>query len=316
MIVSRIAQESGVSALYIEGLILTASRRYKSYNIPKRTGGIRKIDHPAREIKFLQHWLLRHLLMNLPVHSSATAYREGSSILNNANAHSRQNYLLKLDFTNFFPSIKSEDVVSVINEHRNVPGLVDLSDHDIGLVSKIVCKDGALTIGAPTSPLLSNAVMFGFDAAIASYCANVGAVYTRYADDIAVSTNVPDVLSGVLGFIRGLVSERSCPSLILNEDKTLFTSRKRRKVVTGLFLTPDGKVSIGREKKRKVKYMIHRWTQKALSEGDISYLRGYLAFCRAVEPRFVTSLERKYGVETVLEIERSDLIARKGLGPI
>jgi RNA-directed DNA polymerase len=84
-------------------------KRYKVYQIPKRSGGQRTICHPSRELKALQYVFLREILADLPVHEAATAYRRGSSIKENASRHLSSRIILKLDFENFFPSIKVAD---------------------------------------------------------------------------------------------------------------------------------------------------------------------------------------------------------------
>lgn len=88
-------------------LIATASSRYKVHYIEKRSGrGRRLIAQPTREIKFLQRMLVKHELGALPIHEAAMAYRAGLSIADHARPHAGGRYLLKLDFKDFFPSIK------------------------------------------------------------------------------------------------------------------------------------------------------------------------------------------------------------------
>ena len=66
------------------------------------------IHHPARELKTLQRWLLRRVISDFPVHSAAVAYRNGVTIWDNALAHVRNHFLLRMDLTDFFPSITFE----------------------------------------------------------------------------------------------------------------------------------------------------------------------------------------------------------------
>ena len=87
----------------------TSPHRYKVYTIPKRNGkGIRTIAHPSKELKYIQRILFKVLRKLLPVHQSAMAYKKGVGIKDNAAAHVRNSYLLKMDFNNFFPSITPE----------------------------------------------------------------------------------------------------------------------------------------------------------------------------------------------------------------
>ena len=107
MIMERMARELSLPANHVARLVKTASYQYKEYSIAKRGGGIRTIFHPSRRLKALQKWLLANVVTPWPVHNSATAYRTGRSILDNANAHVKTRFLLRMDMQEFFPSLTS-----------------------------------------------------------------------------------------------------------------------------------------------------------------------------------------------------------------
>src|SRR6478752_4145703 len=92
-------------------LIRSAPYRYKVYRIPKRAPGqFRTIAQPAREVKALQYWVIKNVLDKFAIHPSATAYRQHVSIAHNAKPHVRGRFLLKMDFRDFFPSLKAADL--------------------------------------------------------------------------------------------------------------------------------------------------------------------------------------------------------------
>jgi RNA-directed DNA polymerase len=64
-------------------------------------------------------------------------------------------------------------------------------------------------------------------------------------------------------------------------------------MVTGLILTATGEVSLGRERKRKVRALVDQF--ESLSSAERAWLKGTLAFCRDIEPGFVDRLVIKYG---------------------
>jgi RNA-directed DNA polymerase len=294
MILERIAPETGLNSAYIALVARTATHRYKTYQIPKATGGLRTIDHPARELKLLQLWLVNNLFSQLPVHEDAYAYRKGRNILAHASVHAAQNYLLKVDFRDFFPSITGLDVFRVLETNASIIS-PPLNIDDYGLVRSLVCRRDRLTIGAPSSPALSNAVMFEFDTYWAERCRSDQVIYSRYADDLYFSANRPNILSILLTELRTDLQRRESPRLIVNETKTAFTSRKRRCLVTGLVLTSDRRVSLGRAAKRKIKSLIFQHGRgNSDSEGATS-LRGLISYVRSVDPRFIATLQRKFG---------------------
>ncbi len=94
----------------LEYVIRSAPKRYKVYRIKKRGGaGERTIAQPAVEVKYLQYWVMTNVLRQFPIHDAATAYRSGAGIIQNAGRHARNRFLLKLDFRNFFNSLRSVD---------------------------------------------------------------------------------------------------------------------------------------------------------------------------------------------------------------
>ena len=145
MILERLSTETGVDIEEIRVIMRSASHRYKTYTIPKRSGGRREISQPTPAVKFIQRWLCRNVFSRFPIHGAAQAYKEGANIAANARIHVEQNYLLKVDFENFFPSIKGDDVRSLVNGRREIfdPAL---TNETIELIVRAVCKDGALTM--------------------------------------------------------------------------------------------------------------------------------------------------------------------------
>src|SRR6267378_3835926 len=106
MIIDQISSRLALPASYLLKVASSASHRYKEYQIPKKTRGMRTIHHPARELKLIQRWLVRNTLVSLPVHPAATAYEKNSTIRRNAELHMTNNYLLRIDFQDFFPTLR------------------------------------------------------------------------------------------------------------------------------------------------------------------------------------------------------------------
>jgi hypothetical protein len=299
MLAEAIAHETGLAPSVIEQLARSASHFYKVYAIDKRHGDQKRIiQQPSRALKFLQRWIVANVIQDVPVHSAAAAYVTGSSVKKHAEKHVKNNYLLRLDFHQFFPSIKGSDIRRHLVKNR--PYLHFVEDTDIELLVAAVTRSGGLVIGAPSSPALSNQIMFQFDDLLHSWCTDSTVTYTRYADDLYFSTRTPDVLRLAQEKVVELLGSIEYPKLSLNDDKTVHTSRKKKRLVTGLSLSSDGKVSLGREKKRKIRSMIHKHKVVAgLESKERAYLAGYLAYAHSVEPQFIASLERKYGSETM-----------------
>jgi retron-type reverse transcriptase len=285
-------------------LFQRAPHSYKVYTIPKRSGGQRTIAQPAKETKFIQRWLIQNIFSQLPVHECASAYKVGASIKKNANAHKKNSYVTKLDFKDFFPSIKSDDLVKHISKHLGS----SLGAQDIQDIARISCirllgrSDLCLSVGAPSSPVLSNTIMYGFDSEVSAWCAESGITYTRYADDLTFSTSTKGISSDIEPFVKGIAQKLTYPSLSLNNKKTTHLSKKHQRRITGIIINNEGNLSLGRNRKREISALIHKYSLGMLPEPEMFRLQGLLGFAKDVEPLFVARMRGKYTSRLIDEI--------------
>lgn len=294
---TKMSQELLIPSENLRYIIKTCPFRYKKYYIPKKGGQSRRlIAHPAKEVKSLQRWIVANIISKYPVSDAAKAYRKGIGIYHNAVEHVNSKFLLKLDFRNFFLSIKRSDVE---NFFRN--GALELGEDDIISLSLILTwsmlrrKEPVVAIGAPSSPALTNSMLYDFDVYFSSWCSDRNIVYTRYADDLSFSGDDKSAVLQAKSEVYIYLKSMHSPRLTINERKTVFVTRPFRRFVTGLYLTNDGSVSLGREKKRQIRSQVYHYRNGDLSDVEIKKLKGMISFSRSVEPGFVDRLESKYG---------------------
>lgn len=285
----------------------TAPRRYKKYRIPKRNSSeTRLIAHPSKEVKFFQRLIVSKLEEVLPVHDCAMAYVKGKSIKDNAEAHKRNRYMLKMDFKNFFMSITPELFFYSLEVHN-----IDIDRQDAKFLEGILFwklrrnSPLRLSVGAPSSPLISNFVMASFDEHILAYCKEKGITYTRYADDLTFSTRNKDILFTMPKVVKSYLAECCNHKIRVNTKKTVFTSKRFNRHVTGITISNDESLSLGRKKKRLISSMVHHFVsdEHHLSYDEIMKLKGYLSFSNSIEPRFIERLAKKYGIEEINKIK-------------
>lgn len=300
-----------ISDEQLNRLIVRSPHTYKQYNIPKNNGGFRTIAQPARATKYLQYWLMKNIFNELSIHHAATAYQKGCSIKHNAKYHASNSYIAKFDFKSFFPSIKGTDIKAHLASHFGDR----LTENDLNDIVRISCiqlngrSDFCLSIGAPCSPLLSNSILYEFDCLVVDWCSENNIRYTRYADDLTFSTNVKGITSSIEPYIRNIIRNIKYPSLRFNRKKTTHLSKKNQRRVTGLILTNDGQVSIGRSRKREISSLIHKFSIGQLPEEEIFRLQGLLGFSKGVEPKFISRMNKKYGnnvVSTIFKYRMND----------
>jgi RNA-directed DNA polymerase len=295
--VQEIARSLQLSEAYVLRVAASANHRYKQFTIKKADGkSNRLIEQPSRGLKLLQRWVVRRIFDQLPTHPCAHAYVKGRSIGTNAAVHRGSRYISRLDLENFFPSLTSGDVESLLRRNRISIGGSNLSDEDIHLVGLLTCRFGRLTIGAPSSPTISNKLLYDLDMRLAQIAAEHNANYTRYADDLYFSCSQSGTLYDVCKQAEEALAGTTNPRLVINRGKTYHGSRKRRMVVTGLRITPDAKVSVGRDLKRRIRVVAHKAHNKTLGQEDLGWLRGMLAYVSSIEPDYAERIRSRYGV--------------------
>ena len=317
----KISNFSGLSTKDLTSAAHIAPYTYKMYKVKKRKGGERVIFHPSKQTKTLQYLVTELLISRLPVHDSAFAYRPGipSPLRKNAEAHSKNDYLLKLDFKDFFPSIKPGDFIQIINnaiklKAVTLPYKITPQD-EVFIASALFVKypgqNIGLAIGAPSSPSASNAVMLNLDIAFHEIADRYKAVYTRYADDLAFSTPIKGNCSAIFKEVYKTVEECKSPALAIHPNKIHFLSRRDRRPITGLIVGCDSTVSIGNKAKYRTRLLLYRFKTKRTNDEENQYLRGYLAFIRDSDPNFYNALIVKYGITLINTLKQGQAM---GLG--
>ncbi|CAM4501127.1 hypothetical protein SB01067_03719 [Klebsiella pneumoniae] len=289
----------------IDSFLFNAPNRYKVYTIPKRNGGERIIAHPSRELKTFQYGLITILETHFRIHESAVAYKKGLGIKQNATLHSKNPYILKMDFSDFFNSI-TPDLLFMACEWN---------DYELSSAEKRVLTKGlfwnkaknqsgrlSLSVGAPSSPLISNVIMYLFDDSFTNFCQQREITYSRYADDLTFSTHHKNALFDLPNEVRHFLNKEYQNRITLNERKTVFTSRAHNRHITGVTLTTQGSLSIGRERKRFISSLIHKYKLGLLDPDTSYYLQGLLSFAIYIEPDFRVRMSKKYSTNTVTEI--------------
>ncbi|WP_258406480.1 retron St85 family RNA-directed DNA polymerase [Shewanella spartinae] len=285
---------------YIRSIINRSNSLYSKFHILKRDGTKRWIHHPKKELKLIQRVVNDNVLDKLKIHPSSTAYNRGCSVKKNALLHVNNDFLLRMDFKSFFDSISYDDIENFLDREFSILD-PNWTHSDTKLLAKLLCYKNSLVMGAVTSPCISNAICYKLDKKLSGLCQNNNVVYSRYADDLYFSTSERNILFFIEKEVLKIVANLELPSgLTVNNNKTFHSSRKRKKQVTGLILTHDKKLSIGRNKKRTVKSKVHNW--KTLNEAERSYLSGYISYIHSIEPQFINRLCLKYGADLVGEI--------------
>lgn len=254
---------------------------YRSFEIKKKSGGVREIRAPYPSLKTIQQWIYEYVLKKQYVHGCAHGFRPRKSIVTNVRTHVDNKCLLKLDLKDFFPSIKINRVVQAFKE-------IGYTKTVSWLLATICCLDEELPQGAPTSPALSNIVARHMDKRLYRLAKSFGYRYSRYADDISFSgDNIP------VAFIKYATDIIEDCGFTVNPKKVRLYNEKDNRILTGVALK-DGVLRLPREKRREYEQEIYyalKYGVNTRMKGEYKYfstyilsLRGKANFWLMIEP--------------------------------
>jgi len=241
---SSLTQDLGVSARTLYALSNRRSLHYRPVKIPKGNGEFRELWVPDAQLKAVQKRIAEKLLALEPVSPYAMAYRPGGSTLRNAAPHVGRPVLLKLDIRQFF-----DHCIYPLVKEKAFPAERYSEANRVLLALLCVHKD-ALPQGAPSSPAITNIILYEFDESIGQWCRERGIAYTRYCDDMTFSGDFEP--SEVIGYVR---LELKKLGFLLNEQKTRIQRPGQQQTVTGIVV--NEKLSIPADYRHKLRQELY-----------------------------------------------------------
>ena len=286
--VDKIAADLCLDPGYVASVVKRSKFYYRDYYIKKRDGGRRKISQPSPELKTLQYWVVNNILNKYPISTSAYAYQKGSSIKKHAQFHQNSKHIFHTDIFKFFPSITYEHLQPILLSNPKLFEDLEIDLDTVETIRDICFRENSLCIGTVSSPIISNIIMYQFDVIMLGYCKKNHLKYSRYADDIYLSSNSYIELEHVNFFFDTLKKF----GFSINESKTYFSSPKYRRKVTGLVIGTDSSVTIGSQKRDLIKKLVY--DKLVHNRGDGNSILGYLAFLKDIEPQTYNNIIAKY----------------------
>jgi RNA-directed DNA polymerase len=214
--------------------------------LSKKNGTPRLIEAPKQHLKVIQRQILTEILGNIPIHPAAHGFVKGRSIKTFAAPHVGRRVVLRMDLENFFPSFAARRIQAIFRTAGYPESVADLlggictnaapstvwkgigldSDRSaLGRAQRLYSRPH-LPQGAPTSPALANICTYRVDCRLSGMAQSMGATYTRYADDLA--------LSGDEVFQRCVTRFAAQATAILAEEGVQVHHRKTRVMRQGV----------------------------------------------------------------------------------
>lgn len=250
---ASIERDLGFSARTLYGLSNNLEKHYHNEFIPKSDGSKRKLSVPDLILKKVQKSIADNILAQYPISRYAKAYKIGSSVQKNALPHIGKKKLLKLDIEGFFDHIRYSQVKNIVfyKEKYSEPIRV--------LLTMLCYYKESLPQGAPTSPAITNIIMYNFDETVGDFCIKKKIVYTRYCDDMTFSGDFDE--REIISFVK---CELCNLGLFLKNRKTVLIPTSKRQVVTGIVV--NEKINVTNYYKKCIRQEIHYIKKFGLDE--------------------------------------------------
>ena len=256
---------------------LASGARYKEFTIPKKSGGTRRICAPRIALLELQRDILRLLERDYRPRAHVHGFVGGHkrSIVSNARQHVGKRWVLNIDLEDYFETIHFGRVRGrLMAPPYNYPNEIAKFIAHIACFQTEKEVDGSLRTthvlmpGGALSPILANIVSDKLDAELARFCRRLGCTYTRYADDITISSNRRTFPARIGRFANPdsygeFILSDSFQQIIedngfkINHAKTRLLGHAFQQEVTGLVV--NEKVNVTRRFIRDVRAMLHDW---------------------------------------------------------
>lgn len=256
---------------------LAPAARYKEFTIPKKSGGVRRICAPRVALLKLQRDILALLQADYrprnPVHGFVSGLNR--SIVSNARLHVKKRWVLNIDLEDYFETIHFGRIAGrlVATPYNYPPEIAQFISHIACFeTTKVVAgasrATSVLMPGGALSPILANIVTDRLDGELLRFCRQLGCTYTRYADDITISSNRRTFPAAIGRFadledqVEFNLSETfqeiiETNGFTINHEKTRLLGIAVQQEVTGLVV--NEKVNVKRKFVRNVRAMLHDW---------------------------------------------------------
>jgi RNA-directed DNA polymerase len=323
----HIAYQTNADYHFLRAVVTRAQPEpYRTFRLRKRpahSGEVRYrvIAVPDPTLLRVQSWITQRILAEVSPHSASVAYSKGNRLMDAARPHCGSRWLIKLDVRNFFESINEVAVYRVFRSLGYQPLVaLELSrictrmgnptgyrQRNRWLLGRLRTsidqyrqyRMGHLPQGAPTSPMLANLAVRAFDAHVTKIAGDYGMIYTRYADDLSLSTVSENFDRAKCAKVIGEVySAMGKAGLSPNITKTRIASPGARKIVLGL-LVDGAEPRLPRDFRATFRRHIYYLSKSPTGPAEHAEARGFASirgmknhvyglatFARQIEPVF------------------------------
>lgn len=266
-----------------------SKNRYHSFEIKKKSGGMRTIHAPEQNLKVILQCINLMFQTVFTPHSAAYGFVEGKSVVDNANLHCGNNYVFNIDLKDFFPSIEIGRILNRLSlppfNFNKENGREELGNYiawlacENAIVERVV--DGkiqkiakrVLPQGSPLSPMLTNIICERLDRRLTGLAKRFGVKYSRYADDITFSS-MQNVYQEEGDFRKELDRIVTDQYFTINQDKVRLQKSGVRQEVTGITVNEFSNVT--KTYVKRIRLWLSFWERFGTEKAFVLFLNGYI----------------------------------------
>jgi hypothetical protein len=229
----------------------SADRRYRVKKKLK-TDGTARIYYDARSpLKAMQARIKCLILKKVAYPSYLMGGLSERDYVRNATVHAGARVMVNEDISRFFPSTSSAVVFDIWRHFFRFP------DEVARTLTRLTTRKGELPQGAKTSSYLSNLVFWSMEPAIVAMLRSVGFEYTRFIDDVTISSKTDRSSEELFNVFAPLVSMIKRHGLMLKRSKHRLVYAGQRMETTGL-VVGERSAGLGRTRRSGVRALVYQ----------------------------------------------------------
>lgn len=261
----------------------------------------------STRLKTIHTFLSRFVFSEMPVRKDIVfSYRKDVNITDAVRPHCNSEYIFKTDISKFFPSITPAAVLHMLAKYSRQIRTLD-ADEVSANIQRIVylCTiKNFLPVGFSSSPSISNFCFYDYDNLIESYCRDQDYVYSRYADDLIISSNNEMDKTRIAADLTAILASDAHLKLSLNYKKTKIITKKYERKILGVSILNDGKMTVSKATKTDIEVKLHllRTSREKLVNytgmdemSSILSIAGVLSQINNIDKDYLFHLRKKYG---------------------
>ncbi|MCH5052029.1 MULTISPECIES: reverse transcriptase domain-containing protein [Pectobacterium] len=270
----------------------------------------------SARLKVIHTFLSRFVFNEMPMRKDIVfSYQKDVNISDAVRPHCNSEFIFKTDISKFFPSISAEAVSHTLSKYCENIRTVDPEEvrENIKRIVYLCTVNNRLPVGFSCSPSISNFCFYDYDNTIEAYCNEKGYIYSRYSDDLIISSQDEMDKKIITSDLTAMLSSDAFLKLSLNHKKTKIITKKYERKILGISILNDGKMTVSKATKTDIEVKLHllKTDRKKLLNytgmdemTSILSIAGVLSQINNIDQDYLFHLRKKYGNAIISKLLR------------